>query len=63
VEQDPVLGLFDPGRHVKEGQKDRGGLGVGEPRVLEGVRAQGMGQGRRRTGASQTHRMGQEGGR
>jgi hypothetical protein len=63
VEQDPVLGLFDLGRHFQEGQNDRGGLGVGEPRVLEGVRAQGMVQGIRRTGESQTHSIGEEGGR
>ena len=40
VGQEPVFVLFDLCRHFEEGHNHGGGLGLGEPRVLEGVRAQ-----------------------
>ena len=42
VEADPILGLFDLRCHLEEGENHRGGLGVGERRVLQRMRAEGM---------------------
>jgi hypothetical protein len=62
-EQEPVFVLFDLCRHFAAGHHHGGGLGMGEPRLLAGGRAQGMVQGIRRTREQQTHGMGQAGGR
>jgi len=61
VEEDPILVLFDLRRHLEEGENHRGGLGVGERRVLQRVRAEGMVQDRGRTREQQTHGVGEEG--
>ena len=42
MEEDPILVLFDLCRHLEEGENHRGGLGVGERRVLQRMRAEGM---------------------
>ena len=40
VEEDPILGLFDVGRHFDGDEYEDQGLGVGERRVLQRVRMQ-----------------------
>ena len=61
MEEDPILVLFDLRRHLEEGENHRGGLGVGERRVLQRVRAEGMVQDIGRTREQQAHGVGEEG--
>ena len=63
MEENPVLVLFDPGRHFEEGEDQRRGLGLGQRCMLQGMCAQGMMQDIGRTRKEQPQRVGQEGGR
>ena len=61
MEEDAILVLFDLRGNFEEGENDGRGLGLREPSVLQGLRAQGMVQGLGGTGEYQTRRIGQEG--
>lgn len=61
MEEDAIFVLFDLRGDFEEGQDDSRGLGLGQRRVLQRGRAQGMMQDIGRTREEQTHGIGQEG--
>ena len=63
MEEDPVFVLFDLCRHFEERHNHGRGLGLGERRVLERVRTQGMVEDIGGTREQEPQGVGQEGGR
>lgn len=63
MEENPILVLFDLEGDFEEGQDDGRGLRLGQGRMLQGVRPQGMMQDIGGTREEESHRIGQEAGR